>query len=147
MVVNESYSSHAWKGKWTIHVCSSTAICVDPANFWPKPKSANPKAVQMNLIMWLQLLLGFPFLAPRECSCYGERFFVMEYRDYLGYGYPYQCSSGHSAVPYVIGARLSFWLFPLFTVAPQSMGFNLDWCFITQDHILKVIILMLLCPL
>jgi len=46
-------------------VCHSdtpcTAICVDPANFCPKPKSANPKAVEMNLIMWLQLLLGFPF--------------------------------------------------------------------------------------
>ena len=69
-------------------MCLATAIRVDPANFWPKPKSANPKAVQMNLIMWLQLLLGFPFLAPRECSCYGERFFVMEYRDYLGVWLP-----------------------------------------------------------
>ena len=24
----------------------------------------------------------------------------MEYRNYLGYGYPYQYSGGHSAVPY-----------------------------------------------
>ena len=30
------------------------------------------------------------------------RFFVMEYRDYLGCGYPYQYSGGNSAVPYVM---------------------------------------------
>ena len=88
-----------------------TADCVDPANFCPKPKSANPKAVQMNLIMWLQLSLGFPFFdttwmqlltiteSEQFCCCC---FFFMEYRDYLGYSYPYQYPSGPSAVPHAI---------------------------------------------
>jgi len=38
-----------------------TAVCVDPAKFLPKPKSANLKVVQMNPIMWLARL-GFPWL-------------------------------------------------------------------------------------
>ena len=50
-----------------------TADCVDPANFCPKPKSANPKAVQMNLIMWLQLLLGFPFWRHVNATAYTNR--------------------------------------------------------------------------
>jgi len=36
-----------------------TAVCVDPAKYLPKPKSANLKVVQMNLVMCLATL-GFP---------------------------------------------------------------------------------------
>jgi len=35
-----------------------TAVCIDPAKYLRKPKSANLKVVQMNLIMWLTRL-GF----------------------------------------------------------------------------------------
>ena len=39
----------------------TTAVCVDPAKYLPKPKSAIRKVVQMNLIMWLaRYRLGFP---------------------------------------------------------------------------------------
>ena len=51
----------------------NTAVCVDPANFCPKPKSVNPKAVQMNFIMWLQLLLGFPFWCHGTCRKINQR--------------------------------------------------------------------------
>ena len=46
-----------------------TAVCVDPAKYLPKPKSANLKVVQMKLIMRLARL-GFPwlisFIVPEE---------------------------------------------------------------------------------
>jgi len=37
----------------------ATAVCVDPAKYLPKPKIANLKVAQKNLIMWLARL-GFP---------------------------------------------------------------------------------------
>jgi len=36
-----------------------TAVCIDPAKYLPKPKTANLEVVQMDVIMWLARL-GFP---------------------------------------------------------------------------------------
>jgi len=54
---------------------SITAVCVDPAKYLPKPKTANLKVVQMNLIMCLAAI-GLPIthLIPNRGTLHATAF-------------------------------------------------------------------------
>ena len=72
----------------------------------PKPKTANLKVVQMNLIMWLATI-GLPMthqIFGATCSCMRAATVEMDYQDNFPYGYPYQFARGPGAVPYAMSS-------------------------------------------